>query len=267
MLNSSWQVLQRENRPCAAAVAAPDLAVMYTRLFGRGAANRRRPRYRTQMDAVRHGPSGDEIRRHLGRRYRPHPQRRAPRQARGRRRPRGRRRGLGHGGQDQRAGRLVPRGRAAARRARIRRRGRLRRAGHRPGCWRSRCRRWASTRAPGRAGRLPIATVERARLGAHPRHQRRRADQALQGAQARSRSIAGFQGIHKDTGRITTLGRGGSDTSRGRDRGGDPGRPLRHLHRRRRRLHHRPARGAAARGGSTRSPSRRCWKWPRSAPR
>src|SRR5690606_26788723 len=25
--------------------------------------------------------------------------------------------------------------------------------------------------------------------------------------------VAGFQGIHKDTGRITTLGRGGSDTS------------------------------------------------------
>ena len=25
--------------------------------------------------------------------------------------------------------------------------------------------------------------------------------------------IAGFQGVHKDTGRITTLGRGGSDTS------------------------------------------------------
>ncbi len=30
---------------------------------------------------------------------------------------------------------------------------------------------------------------------------------------ARSRSIAGFQGIHEETGRITTLGRGGSDTS------------------------------------------------------
>ena len=78
-----------------------------------------------------HGSAGDEIRRNVGRRYRPHPQRRAPRQARGRRRPRGRRGGLRHGRQDQRAGRLVPRGRAAARRARIRRRGRLRRAGHR----------------------------------------------------------------------------------------------------------------------------------------
>ena len=79
--------------------------------------------------------------------------------------------------------------------------------------------------------------------------------------------IAGFQGMHKDTGRITTLGRGGSDTSA-------------------------VAIAAAikadrcdiytdvdgvyttdprvvpqARSGWTRSPSRRCWKWPRSAPR
>ena len=29
----------------------------------------------------------------------------------------------------------------------------------------------------------------------------------------KSRSISGFQGVHKETGRITTLGRGGSDTS------------------------------------------------------
>ena len=34
---------------------------------------------------------------------------------------------------------------------------------------------------------LPILTTQRARLRAHPRHQRRRTDQALQGAQARSR--------------------------------------------------------------------------------
>ena len=56
--------------------------------------------------------------------------------------------------------------------------------------------------------------------------------------------IAGFQGVHPQTGRITTLGRGGSDTSRGGDRGRHQGRPLRHLYRRRRRLHHRSARGA-----------------------
>src|SRR5450631_1704317 len=54
--------------------------------------------------------------------------------------------------------------------------------------------------------------------------------------------IAGFQGMHKETGRITTLGRrlrylGGGDRRRHRRRA------LRHLHRRRRRLHHRSARG------------------------
>ena len=54
---------------------------------------------------------------------------------------------------------------------------------------------------------------------------------------------------------------------RGRDRRGARGRALRHLHRRRRRLHHRPAHRAARRGGWTRSPTRRCWRWPRSAPR
>src|SRR5580693_9336860 len=52
--------------------------------------------------------------------------------------------------------------------------------------------------------------------------------------------IAGFQGVHKETGRITTLGRGGSD------RGG----ALRHLYRRRRRLHVRSACRAA--GSTTR---------------
>jgi aspartate kinase len=52
--------------------------------------------------------------------------------------------------------------------------------------------------------------------------------------------ITGFQGLHKDTGRITTLGRGGR-----RDRRRDWRCALRHLHRRRRHLHHRPARGGA----------------------
>ena len=57
--------------------------------------------------------------------------------------------------------------------------------------------------------------------------------------------IAGFQGVHKDTGRITTLGRGGSDTSAVAVAAAIQADALRHLHRRRRRLHHRPARGAA----------------------
>ena len=60
---------------------------------------------------------------------------------------------------------------------------------------------------------LPILTDERARLGAHR--------SSINGAELIKRFkergevavIAGFQGMHKETGRITTLGRGGSDTS------------------------------------------------------
>ena len=61
--------------------------------------------------------------------------------------------------------------------------------------------------------------------------------------------ITGFQGVHRETGRITTLGRGGFGYIRGRHRGRDRGRALRHLYRRRRGLHHRPA-GRAARATS-----------------
>ena len=43
-------------------------------------------------------------------------------------------------------------------------------------------------------------------------------------------------------------------------------RPLRHLHRRRRRLHHRPAHRRQG-ASSTASPSRKCWSWPASARR
>ena len=63
--------------------------------------------------------------------------------------------------------------------------------------------------------------------------------------------IAGFQGIGPDN-RIATLGRGGSDTSAVAIAAADRRRALRHLHRRRRRLHDRPAHraeGAAARQG------------------
>ena len=61
--------------------------------------------------------------------------------------------------------------------------------------------------------------------------------------------VAGFQGIAPGN-RISTLGRGGSDTSAVALGRGAPGRPLRHLYRRRRRLHDRPedrAEGAPAR--------------------
>ena len=59
--------------------------------------------------------------------------------------------------------------------------------------------------------------------------------------------ITGFQGVDDD-GNITTLGRGGSRHLGGGGGRGDEGRRVPDLHRRRRRLHHRPAhraRGAA----------------------
>ena len=76
--------------------------------------------------------------------------------------------------------------------------------------------------------------------------------------------VAGFQGLHAPSGRVTTLGRGGSDTSAVALGRGDRRRSLRHLHRRRRRLYDRPARSCPRRAGWSASPSRKCWKWPRS---
>ena len=52
--------------------------------------------------------------------------------------------------------------------------------------------------------------------------------------------IPGFQGVTAE-GDLATLGRGGSDTSAVALAVGGQGRPLRHLHRRRGRLHDRPA--------------------------
>jgi aspartate kinase len=68
--------------------------------------------------------------------------------------------------------------------------------------------------------------------------------------------IAGFQGVHNDTKRITTLGRGGSDTSAvatSTPTSTASTRPIRASCRRR--------------TGWTRSPSRKCWSSPRWAPR
>ena len=56
--------------------------------------------------------------------------------------------------------------------------------------------------------------------------------------------VPGFQGVGPD-GRVTTLGRGGSDTSAVALAAALKGRSLRHLHRRRRRLHDRSADRAA----------------------
>ncbi len=63
--------------------------------------------------------------------------------------------------------------------------------------------------------------------------------------------ITGFQGIHKESGRISTLGRGGIRHQRRRRCRGHRSRSVRHLYRCRRRLHHRPQ--DRAEGTSTRS--------------
>ena len=189
-----------------------------------------------------HVTSRAEIRRNVGRRYRPHPQRRAPCAARIQRRPRRGRCGLRHGRQDQRARGLVPRRLADARRARIRCHrvvGRERDRG--TAC--NRAAKYGHHRAL-LAG-LAIADVhlERAWLRPHRRSERLGAGQALPRAQGsrRDRGLPGHpQGDrphhHARPRRLGYLG--------GCDRGCDRGRPLRHLHRCRRRLHHRSARGA-----------------------
>ena len=78
--------------------------------------------------------------------------------------------------------------------------------------------------------------------------------------------IPGFQGV-SDDGRVATLGPRRVGHVGGGHRGGGQGRPLRHLHRRRRRLHHRPAHRAQGAQARPWSPSRRCSSWPASAPR
>ena len=70
--------------------------------------------------------------------------------------------------------------------------------------------------------------------------------------------VAGFQGVNRDTKDITTLGRGGSDTTAVALAAALERRRLRDLHRRRRHLHRRPARRARRPARSTASPARRC---------
>src|SRR5215211_946728 len=87
--------------PYPGAVATPRPRRYVYRRFCRGASFSKTARRLVSTELkCPHGPPGDEIRRKLGRRYRVHPQRRAPRQARSRSRPRRRRRRLRHGGQD-----------------------------------------------------------------------------------------------------------------------------------------------------------------------
>ncbi len=89
----------------------------------------------------------------------------------------------------------------------------------------------------------PDQDLRRPRLGADSRDRRHRDHQPFQGPQGsrRHRRLPGHQSAdqpnhHARARRLGHLGGG--------DRGRDPCRPLRHLYRRRRRLHHRPARGS-----------------------
>ncbi len=78
--------------------------------------------------------------------------------------------------------------------------------------------------------------------------------------------VAGFQGVDEH-GNITTLGRGGSDTTAVALAAALQGRRVPDLYRCGWGLHHRSAgcvRGAPA---GARSPSKRCWRWPARAPR
>ena len=185
------------------------------------------------------------------------------REARGRGGERGRRRGLRHGRRHQPARRLVPGPVAAARRARIRHGGGDRRAGHhRP----------AGHRAAGdrRRGALlagladPDPHRQRPRQGAHRRHRGRRTDPAHADRPGRRGvRLPGHRHRqprhHAGPRRVGHLGRGtGGRAAR---------RPLRHLHRCRWRLHDRSAHRAAGAASSRGSATRRCWNWPRSAPR
>jgi len=112
------------------------------------------------------------------------------------------------------------------------------------GCWRSCLKESGSMPAP--AGLAASHSESNAPwLGAHPRHQRRRTHQALQGTQEVA-VVAGFQGMHKETGPYHPRSGARVGHIGGRDRGRHQGGSLRHLYRRRWRVFDRSA-GRAAR--------------------
>ena len=150
-----------------------------------------------------------------------------------------------------------------ARCARIRHRGRVRRAGDR---------RAAADRAAGDGHRCALL-AGLADPDPHRQFAWRGADPEIDGSDADRRGWRGPGGGRSPGSR-------GSARTTGSRRSGaaDPiparwrsprrqGRSLRHLHRRRRGLYHRPAHRAEGAAARRRSRSRRCWKWRRSAPR
>ena len=119
-----------------------------------------------------------------------------------------------------------------------------------------RCSRWRSPTLGARGAvvhRLAGRRDHRLRARQGPDHRRHaRAGSAAALDEGTIAIVAGFQGVCQDTKDITTLGRGGSDTTAVALAAALRRRRLRDLHRRRRRLHRRPADRAERRASSTR---------------
>ena len=112
-----------------------------------------------------------------------------------------------------------------------------------PGCWRSCCRRIGIQARSWQGWQIPIRTSDAHASARILEIDGSEIDQPFQGPQGsrRHRRLPGHQSAdrpnhHARARRFRHLGGG--------DRGRHPCRPLRHLYRRRRRLYHRPARGA-----------------------
>ena len=157
---------------------------------------------------VRDVPHRSQIWRYFDGLGRAHQECGASRREVARRRPPGCRGAVGHGGRDQSPAGPGARDFARAGRPRARHDRRHRRAGQQP-CWPSRCRPKAWPRAATPAGRCPCAPTRptKARITSID-DARIRADLDA----GRVVIVTGFQGVDAD-GHITTLGRGGSDTS------------------------------------------------------
>jgi aspartate kinase len=134
-----------------------------------------------------------------------------------------------------------------------------------PGCWRSCCRGIGIQARSWQGWQIPILTSD-----AHGSARILEIDGAELINRFKERKevavIAGFQGINKETGRITTLGRGGSDTSAVAIAAA--------IHADRCDIYTdvdgvytTDPRVVPKARGSTRSRSRTCWNWPRRAPR
>ena len=207
------------------------------------------------MARTRHAPdpamakNRDEIRRHVGGRHRAHPQCGRPRRSARSSRPSGGRGRLRHGRRDQQAGRLDRELSAPARRTRVRR-------GRRSGEQVTAGLLAVGSSAIGVPARswigwqIPIQTSAM-HGSARDLDDRARPDERRGWPKGRSPWSRGSRASRHDN-RISTLGRGGSDTSAVALAAALEGRPLRHLHRCRRCLHDRPAHrfaGEAARAG------------------